>query len=402
MALQTQSTPPSITDGGHEMFAWLRAMRDEHPVREDEYGVFHVYRHADVLAVSSDPAVFSSDLSRLRPDSSALSEEILSVIDPPLHRKLRRLVSQAFTARTVSELQPRIVELSAQLLDGIEGDEFDLVADFAYPLPVIVIAELLGVPAEDRTLFRGWSDRMLSMQVDDPVDMQFGDDAGDDYERLVKEPLKEMHAYLQEHVDDRRANPGDDLISRLVAAEVEGERLTDRQAVEFGALLLMAGHVSTSLLLGNTVLCLEENPQVAAELRADVSLVPAVIEEVLRQRPPITLMARVTTQEVTVNGVTIPANRMVSPSLLSANHDERVFADPERFDPRRANNQQVAFGHGIHYCLGGPLARLEGKIALEALLSRFSDIRIAPGAKIDYHREGLFGPRSLPLRVTRA
>ncbi|KJY42627.1 cytochrome P450 [Streptomyces sp. NRRL B-1568] len=402
MALQTHPAPPSMADGGHEMFAWLRAMREEHPVREDEYGVFHVYRHADVLAVSADPAVFSSDLSRLRPDSSALSEEILSVIDPPLHRKLRRLVSQAFTPRTVSELQPRIVELAGQLLDAVEGDEFDLVGDFAYPLPVIVIAELLGVPAEDRTLFRSWSDRMLSMQVDDPVDMQFGDDAGEDYERLVKEPLKEMHAYLQEHVDDRRANPGDDLISRLVAAEVEGERLTDRQIVEFGALLLMAGHVSTSLLLGNTVLCLEENPQVAAELRADVSLVPAVIEEVLRFRPPITLMARVTTQEVTVGGVTIPANRMVTPSLLSANHDERVFAEPGRFDLRRGNNQQVAFGHGIHYCLGGPLARLEGKIALEALLRRFSDIRITPGAELKFHRDGLFGARSLPVTVTRA
>ncbi|MBB1242006.1 cytochrome P450 [Streptomyces durbertensis] len=402
MATPTASTPPTMADGGRAMFAWLREMRETHPVREDEYGVFHVYRHADVLAVSADPAVFSSDLSRLRPDSDALSEEILSVIDPPVHRRLRSLVSQAFTPRTVAALEPRVVELAGQLLDEVEGSEFDLVGDFAYPLPVIVIAELLGVPPEDRELFRGWSDRMLSMQVDDPVEMQFGDESGDEYERLVKEPLKEMHGYLQRHVEERRANPGgNDLLSRLVAAELDGDRLTDRQIVEFGGLLLMAGHVSTSMLLGNTVLCLEENREIAAELRRDPSLIPAVVEEVLRMRPPITVMARVTTRETTIGSVTVPEGRMVMASLLSANHDERHFAEPERFDPRRSPNPQVAFGHGIHYCLGAPLARLEGRIALEALLARFSDIRITPGASFDYHRDGLFGVRSLPLTVRR-
>lgn len=401
MDQQTVPAPPSLADGGPAMFAWLREMRDHHPVHEDRYGVFHVYRHADVLAVTSDPAVFSSDLGRLRPDSSALSEEILSVIDPPLHRRLRSLVSQAFTPRTVAELEPRVTELAGQLLDAVQGGTFDVVGDFAYPLPVIVIAELLGVPPQDRELFRSWSDRMLSMQVDDAVEMQFGDEAGDDYERLVKQPLKEMHAYLRRHVEERRRAPQDDLLTRLAAAELDGERLTDRQIVEFGALLLMAGHVSTSMLLGNTVLCLEENPQVAAELRDDPALIPAVVEEVLRMRPPITVAARVTTREVTVGGVVIPADRMVMASLLSANHDERHVPDPERFDHRRSPNPQLAFGHGIHYCLGGPLARLEGRIALEALLARFADIRITPGAEYDFHREGLFGARSLPLTVRR-
>ncbi|MGX1673458.1 cytochrome P450 [Streptomyces sp. NPDC055400] len=403
MAQKTLPAPrPTVEDGGHQLFGWLRNMRDEHPVHEDEYGVFHVHRHADVLAVCADPAVFSSELQRLRPDSEALTEEILSVIDPPLHRKLRRLVSKAFTPRTVADLEPRVVELAGQLLDGIEGDSFDLVADFAYPLPVIVIAELLGVPAEDRALFRSWSDRMLSMQVEDPADMQFGDDAGEDYEKLVKEPMKAMHEYLLGHVEDRRKHPGDDLISKLVAAEVEGETLTDSQIVEFGGLLLMAGHVSTSMMLGNTVLCLEENPGVAAQVRADRGIVPAVIEEVMRLRPPITVMARVTTQETELAGVTIPAGRMIVPSLLSANHDERSFPEPERFDPTREARQQIAFGHGIHYCLGAPLARMEGRIALEALLDRFADIRITPGAQLRYHRDGLLGVRNLPLTVRRA
>ncbi|MFF9778173.1 cytochrome P450 [Streptomyces sp. NPDC013978] len=403
MAQKTLPAPrPTVGDGGRQLFGWLRQMRDEHPVHEDEYGVFHVYRHADVLAVSSDPAVFSSELHRLRPDSEALTEEIISVIDPPLHRTLRQLVSKAFTPRTIAALEPRIVELAGQLLDGIEGDSFDLITDFAYPLPVIVIAELLGVPAEDRVLFQSWSERMLSMQVDDPADMQFGDHAGDDYETLVKEPMKAMHEYLLGHVEDRRKHPGGDLISKLVAAEVDGHRLTDRQIVEFGGLLLMAGHVSTSMMLGNTVLCLEENPEVAAAVRADRGLIPSVVEEVMRLRPPITVMARVTTEDTEIAGVTVPAGRMVVPSLLSANHDERFFPDPERFDPTRDNRQQIAFGHGIHYCLGAPLARMEGRIALEALLDHFADVRVTEDVPLRYHRDGLCGVRNLPLTVRRA
>jgi cytochrome P450 len=209
-----------------------------------------------------------------------------------------------------------------------------------------------------------------------------------------------MHAYLQGHVSDRRARPGSDLISALVAARVEGERLTDRQIVEFGALLLMAGHVSTSMLLGNTVLCLKDHPDTEAAARADRSLIPAVIEEVLRLRPPITVMARVTTKDTTLAGVKIPAGRMVVPSLLSANHDEQVFTDPQRLDLAR-EGRQIAFGHGIHYCLGAPLARLEGRIALEALFDRFPDFTPTDGATLRYHRDGLFGVKNLPLTVRR-
>ncbi|MFH8930793.1 cytochrome P450 [Streptomyces pristinaespiralis] len=391
---------PTTDDGGRELLAWLREMRHHDPVHEDEYGAFHVFRHADVLTVASDPGVYSSQLSRLRPGSQALSEQILSVIDPPMHRTLRRLVSQAFTPRTVADLEPRVTELAGQLLDAVDGDTFDLVADFAYPLPVIVIAELLGVPPADRTLFRSWSDRMLQMQVADPADMQFGDDADEDYQRLVKEPMRAMHAYLHDHVTDRRARPANDLISALVAARVEGERLTDEQIVEFGALLLMAGHVSTSMLLGNTVLCLKDHPRAEAAARADRSLIPALIEEVLRLRPPITVMARVTTKDTVLAGTTIPAGRMVVPSLLSANHDEQVFTDPDHLDLAR-EGRQIAFGHGIHYCLGAPLARLEGRIALEALFDRFPDFSPTDGAKLRYHRDGLFGVKNLPLTVRR-
>ncbi|WP_089156258.1 cytochrome P450 [Micromonospora sp. NBS 11-29] len=401
MTQDALATPPSLVDGGHRLFDWLRTMRDEQPVREDAYGVVHVYRYADVLTVASDHTVFSSELGRLRPESSPLSEEILSVIDPPMHRKLRSLVSQAFTPRTVAGLEPRVVELAGQMLRDVPGDEFDLVRDFAFQLPVVVIAELLGVPVEDQSLFRSWSERMLSVQVDDAVERQFGDESGDEYQQMVRTPLREMHAYLQQHVEDRRKRRGEDLISRLVDAEVDGDRLTDRQITEFGGLLLMAGHISTSLLLSNTVLCIEENPRIGSEVRADRSRIPQVIEEVLRYRPPIMVMARVTTRETEIGGVPVPANRMVMASVVSANHDERQFPDPERFDPRRRLQQQIAFGHGIHYCLGGPLARMEGRVALEAVLDAFADLRITPDAQIEYHPDGLFGARRMPVTVRR-
>ncbi|GHC89700.1 cytochrome P450 [Nocardiopsis terrae] len=400
MTQPNRPSRPDLADGGHALFDWLRWMRDHEPVHEDEFGVFNIYRHGDVLDVTGDPGLFSSDLSRLRPDSTALSEEILSVIDPPLHRKLRRLVSQAFTPKTVAGLEPRVREIAHRLLDELDTDQFDLVESFAYPLPVTVIAELLGVPASDRDLFRGWSDRMMSLDVEDPVEMQFGD-GGQEYEELARKPMREMHAYLLEHARDRRANGGDDLIARLVRAEVEGERLTDRQIVEFGALLLMAGHVSTAMLLGNTLLCLEENPDSAAKARRSPDLIPSVIEEVMRLRPPIAVASRVTTADTEVAGVAIPADRMVMLSLVSANHDERVFPDPERFDPRRDARVQAAFGHGIHYCLGAPLARLEGRVALEVLHERFPDISVDRPEGISYHREGLMGARTLPVSVRR-
>jgi cytochrome P450 len=405
MTTATNAVPPApgLEDGGAQLFRWLRLMRDEHPVHVDEYGTVSVYRHADVVATAADHELFSSDLSRLRPDSAALSEQILSVIDPPLHRKLRRLVSQAFTRASITALEPRIVEVATELLDAVPGDRFDLVTDFAYPLPVIVIAELLGVPSADRELFRSWSQRMLSIQVDDVVELQFGDESGQDYEDLVRSPMREMHAYFQERLDERRVRSGPDLLSALALAEVDGERLTDTQIVEFAGLLLMAGHVSTSMLLGNLVLCLEGAADAAAAVRRDRSLVPGAVDEAMRLRPPITMMARVTTRDTTLAGVSIPAGRMVTPSIVSANQDERRFADADRFDVHRASgNEQLAFGHGIHYCLGAPLARLEGRLALNLLLDRFADIRITPGAAIPFHRHGLLGPSALPLTVRRS
>src|SRR5262245_32368790 len=312
---------------------------------------------------------------------------------PPEHHRLRRLISQSFTPKRVAGLAPRIAEIATTLLDQASGsDRLDLVSQFAYPLPVTVIAELLGVPIADRELFHRWADYLLSVPRTDFK--------SEGFMRIVEEALREMDDYLLRQCLERRKSPRDDLISDLVTAEVDGQRLDDEQLVNFSRLLLLAGHITTTLLLGNTMLCLQESPHAAAELRADRSLIPGALEEVLRFRSPFPQIARVTTRDVELSGQGIPSGQLVLLWLLSANHDERRFAEPERFDIHRDPNEQLAFGHGVHFCLGAPLARLEGKIAVDLLLTRFADIRVTPGARIEYY-ENVVGPKALPVTVRR-
>jgi cytochrome P450 len=395
MKTQPRTLPPLHRDGGHTLLAWLREMRADYPVWRDQYGMWHVFRYADIKRVTSDPELFSSNAARVVPSMRTLAEGMLTQIDPPLHRKLRRLVSQAFTPRVVAGLAPRIDEVTHELLDATGGSrELDLVSDPAYPLPVIVIAELLGLPISDRELFRAWAARLFDMTVEDPNDPELMP--------LVEEAMGEMRAYLLEVCQDRRARPREDLISKLASAEVDGERLTDNEVVGFSTVLLIAGHITTTILLGNTMLCLDEHPHVQDELHADRSLVPAALEEVLRYRSPFTQLGRVTMRETELSGTVIPPDVFVVAWLLSANRDEEVFADPDRFDIHRAPNDHLAFGHGIHFCLGAPLARLEAKIALNILLDRYAEIHIRPGAQIEFYPRGIFGARCIPLTVRHA
>ena len=391
MSDETFTMPPWSQDRGRALFGWLREMRDRHPVWRDPNGLWNVFRYADVQQAAAEPAVFSSDTSPVMPGMGRLQRGTLTRMDPPEHHKLRRLISQSFTPKRVAGLAPRIAAIAGDLLDAVSGsDRLDLVARFAYPLPVTVIAELLGVPTADRDLFHSWADHLLSLPRPDVLSESFV--------RTVEHALREMDDYLLRHCVARRRTPGDDLISDLATAEVDGERLDDEQVVNFSRLLLLAGHITTTLLLGNTVLCLDEARHAAAELRADRSLIPAALEEVLRFRSPFPQMARFTTRDAEISGHTIPGQQLVLLWLLSANHDERQFPDPERFDIHRDPNEQVAFGHGIHFCLGAPLARLEGRIALDLLFDRFADIEITPGADIEYYPT-VFGPKSMPVTV---
>lgn len=390
-------SPEVDLDGGATLLGWLRRMREEQPVWHDGSGNVHVFRHEDVQRIVARPAVFSSDtVTRLTGGDREPPGGTLLLLDPPKHGKMRRLVSTAFTAKMITDLEPRITEVAKELLDAVDLDSgsghFDLIDALANPLPVIVIASMLGVPISDRHLFQGWADALLTVDAATP-------EGAAAFGQLVTE----LDGYLREHVKARREKEHDDLIGTLVAAEVDGQQLNDDDVVSFAALLLLAGHVTTSVLLGNVLLSLEGEPQLTAELRADRSRIPAYIEEVLRCRPPFLKIERVPTEDVEIAGEKVAANTMMYLWLLSANRDERVFTDPDRFTPGRTNAKQVAFGHGIHYCLGAPLARLEGRIALDLILDRFGSIGVDHEAELSYfpNRINVFGPRRLPVVARR-
>jgi cytochrome P450 len=385
--------PPTAQDGGHTLLPWLREMRDENPVWRDAYDIWHVFRYADAARVISDPQLFSSDTTRVIPAAQRFRAGNLLLTDPPRHHHLRRLVGAAFSPKIITGLAARIAEVTHELLDATNGaTEFDLITTLAYPLPVTVIAELLGLPACDRELFRTWADKLLTaLDGGNPTDPQLA--------RKIDEATADMLAYLQEHCTDRRDHPREDLISRLATVEADGQRLTDEEVINFSVVLLIAGHITTTALLGNTVLCLDAHPQVQAELHADRSLVEATLEEVLRYRSPFTRVVRVTMAETKLGGQTIPADAVISPWLLSANRDEREFPHPDRFDIHRCSNHHLAFGHGIHFCIGQLLARVEARIAVGVLLDRYTEIRLTPGIPLEFYGRVIFAARNIPVAV---
>jgi cytochrome P450 len=376
-------------------------MRRLHPVAyDDQAGYWALFRYGAVRQVLTDHQTFSSDRTRLLSGMDVeMTEQVRSAsslvgMDPPRHRLLRDLVSRAFSPRTVARLEPRIAELAAELLDAVlPAGRMDLIADFAYPLPVTVIAEMLGVPSADRPTFKRWADAMTTGTDEIPTDAAAP---------VVQERLRlqqEMSAYFRATVEARCAAPRDDLISGLVAAEVEDAHLSEAEILAFSNLLLVAGHLTTTNLLGNAVLCLLDHPDQRARLRTEPGLMPAAVEEVLRYEGPAQAIVRFTVRETEVGGQAIPAGQRVLAWLGSANRDDAVFAEPDRFDVTRSPNPHLAFGHGIHFCLGAPLARLEARVALSVLLERLPDLARDEQQPVEpTETPFLRGVRRLPLR----
>ncbi len=399
----------SLTDLGAQgtsafdsMIAWCREQRRNGPVRHNEaQQAWELYDYADVTRVLSDPATFSSDFSGLAPsqeDFDLFIKGDITGVDPPRHRKLRNLVSQALTPRMVAGLAPRIRARTEALLDAQAGaEQFDLVDALADPLPIMVIAEMLGIPVDDWPLLCGWAATMLGS--DDVRD----DMTQEDMERALAElapTVRELNAYLREHIRRCRANPGEDLTGRLIDAEVDGQRLDDDEILGFVGAVLSAGHITMTAMLTSAVVLLDANRQAAAEVRADPTLRPGALDEVIRYRPPFPQLGRRTTTEVDVAGTTIPANAMVTLWVAAANRDAARFADPDRFDIHRKPNPHLAYGHGIHFCVGAPLARLEASVVLDTLFDRYRDITIAAQPPAEFRNPWLLTTaKRLPLAV---
>jgi cytochrome P450 len=357
---------PGARPGLHYL-AWFRTMRDTAPVwRDPATGFWNAFRYDEAAAVLQDHHTYSSE----RPGASLFEGNILN-LDPPRHDQLRGLVSQVFTPRAIARLEPRIRAITHELLDQVERrSEFELIDTLAYPLPVTVIAELLGVPAADRPLFRRWTDQLHQV-----TDVDLASQAARDEAMLL---LGQFHDYLLDHVRAHRRAPRDDLLSGLVSAELAGQHLSDEEIVGFATILLIAGHVTTTSALANATLCLDEYPAAQQALRASPSALPTAIEEVLRFRSPVARVERVATRAVSLGGQRIAPGEEVHLWLPSANHDERAFPHPDAFVVDRHPNRHLAFATGIHFCLGAPLARLELLCALDTMLHRFSQIRVDP------------------------
>jgi cytochrome P450 len=358
-----------------------------HDARSDAWMVFD---YSSVKRVITDHEAFSS---RVTPAPLISSWLIFS--EGPRHTKLRGLIAKAFTPGMVAGLEPRIRELSRELLDqAAECGEMDVATQFSVPLPMMVIAEMLGIPARDWARFREWGDLILNLSYT----IGGSGEAMQAVANGFRAVTLEMTAYLSEVLKHRRRTPGNDLLSLLVHAEINGDRLSEEDILAFFQLLLVAGTETTTNLLNNAVLCLIEHPDEMQNLRSSPNLLGTSIEEVLRFRSPVQWMFRITTRDVELHGQAIPAGKLVLPIIGSANRDPRQFPEAGRFHIARDPNPHIAFGHGIHFCLGAPLSRLEAKIGLADLLGRIQDVRLKSSDPWEPRRAlHVHGPARLPI-----
>ncbi|MFE5624313.1 cytochrome P450 [Streptomyces virginiae] len=375
-------------------------LREDGPVRRvvvaGGLDAWLVTRYEDGLAALSDPRLSSdvrdaSDPRLLAQLPETERESMLSNMlrsDPPDHTRLRRLVSKAFTARRVAQMRPRIQAITDGLLDAIvPAGRADLVADFALPLPVTVIGELLGVPVDDQHDFQRWTDRMIMRGAEPP------DPA------VVNEAWQHMRAYVTDLIRAKRAHPGDDLLSGLITARDEEARLSEDELIAMVFLLLAAGYITTVNLISGGIAMLLAHPGQLDLLRSDPELLGSAVEEFLRYDGPVSPgIARFAREDVEIAGVTVPRGATVLIASAIADRDPARFPDPDRLDITRPDNAHLAFGHGVHYCLGAPLARLEGLIAIGTALRRLPGLALAvPPDEIRWRPGGLRGPLSLPV-----
>jgi len=351
-------------------------LRSEDPVHQSPLGFWVLTRYEDVVSVLRDARFVKEPIAAVVASrmGGATPPVPLSMLerDPPDHTRLRGLVSKAFTPRVVEALRPHIQQIVDGLLDRVAGTHtMDLVEDFAYPLPVTVICQLLGVPMEDRERFKSWG-----------VDIARGLDAillpaASEVVQRSGAARRAMTEYFRELIAQRRSSPRDDLLSGLIATEEVGDKLTEQELLASCILLLVAGHETTVNLIGNGTLALLRHPAELRRLRENPELIGSAVEELLRYDGPVQRTARVPSEDVVIGGRTIAKNELVLPFIGAADRDPAQFPEPDRLNIARADNRHVAFGLGIHFCLGAPLARVEGQIAIGTLLRRLPKLALA-------------------------
>ena len=382
-----------------DMYRWLR---DEAPVYHNEQlGFWAVSRYDDCVEVHRDVATYTStrglNLAQLTTVGfgdavGAGGPPIMILMDPPMHDRMRKLVNRAFTPRRIAEWEPVVQRVIGGFLDDLAGaDSFDATVDLAGPFPVEIICEIVGVPAGDRQQIRHWTDRMLELEVGSPFPSQEG-----------IESAIAMSVYMHELAADKRRHTSEDMIGHLIEAQIEREdgqveHLTDDEIAGFVNLLTAAGSETVTKLVGNGVMTFAEHPDQLERLTADPSLAGSAVEEVLRWRAPSQYQGRYSLRDRAFHGTTIPANQPVLIVTGAANRDERTYEDPDRFDITRQGPLGITFGHGIHYCIGAHLARLEGTTAFNELYRRWPDLQVDLDAVTYVHMANVAGPSSVPV-----
>ena len=345
-------------------YDWFKKMRKNAPVSFDpERNCWDLFCYEDVQMVLQNFRLFSSKRNG--------NVQTLLDLDPPTHRRYRNLVSQAFTPKMIQELEPRITAITHELLAPLQGKrKIDMVAEIAYPLPVIVISEMLGVPSHDRKMFKEWSDILVAgTQSVSPNVM---------YKLFAKQEkaMLDLQTYLKRKISNRQINLTNNIISTLMTAEVGGDKLSMDELLSFCFLLLVAGNETTTNLIANTMLTLFEQPDILNQLYRDHSLIPAAIDEVLRYRSPFHGMNRFVTEDIQLKGMNLKKGQEVMAWIGSANRDESVFDKPDVFDINRSPNNYLTFGAGVHYCLGSQLAKLEAKICITEMLKAIPNMKL--------------------------
>ncbi|MFD3508184.1 cytochrome P450 [Nocardia sp. NPDC058666] len=396
-----ESIGTDFFDDPHAHYARWRATGPVHRVLfPDNVIRWVVVGYQEAKIALADPR-FRKDISHVdeivqsKKQSTPTDPNVLALLshmlgtDPPVHTRLRKLVNKAFTSKQVAALRPRIEQITESLLDAMsDRDDVDLMAEFANPLPVTVICELLGVPFDDRDDFQAWTKALVTVVGESAEEQRLAASAA-------------MVGYLAKLVRTKQSEPADDLLSQLVLADDDGDRLTDRELVSMAFLLLVAGHETTVNLIGNGVLALLRNPDQWKSLRTDPTGIPAAIEEFLRFDGPVDMATvRYTTEPITLGDTEIPADELVYVSLAAANRDPARFPDADTLTTDTPTPGHLAFGHGIHFCVGAPLARVEAEIAFTALLRRYPDLTLSPTADLHWQSSTLIrGLLELPVRL---